>query len=226
MTDILAGIGGLVAGVAATVGVALAWRARPRLRKPELHTLDITHGNWVCPAACVDFSGAPPIEVGMDVVDAWLSCERAAPVSWHIRSVLLAGRAQSLVITGVRPHVRQLPGLVMHSTVVTQLGGNGYLRRRANVTIGPTGTSVRLFDDTNQELTSLGLNLSQGDALEFLFCLDAETPGAAHAISLELELLADGKPTALAVADGRCFTIGTAPPDAATHTYPGANLMY
>ncbi|WP_405656909.1 hypothetical protein [Streptomyces sp. RK9] len=119
-----------------------------------------------------------------------------------------------------------LATMVVMASFLAQLGGNGYLRRRANVTISPTGASVRLFDDTNQELTSLGLNLSQGDALEFLFYLEAETPGAAHAISLELELLADGKPTALAVADGRCFTIGTAPPDAATHTYPGANLMY
>ncbi|MFI6485940.1 hypothetical protein [Streptomyces sp. NPDC050564] len=226
MSDILSGVAGLVTGAVAVGGLAHAWRSGPRFRKPELHTIDITHSNWATPMSPVDFSSAPAVDAGNDAVDEWLFSQGGAPVSWYIKSVLFVGNAHSLVITGVTPEVRRIPDLVMRSRVYTQLGGNGYLRRRAYITLTQVGPVVKLFDDENNELGSFGLNLDKGDALEFMFCIEAENPGAAYEVSLSLELLVDGKKRAHSVADGRHLRVAACLPDGESYEYPGANMLY
>ncbi|MCI3928808.1 hypothetical protein [Streptomyces sp. AN091965] len=226
MSELLAGIGGLVAGVVAAGALVQTWSSSPRFRKPELHTVEVTHSNWAVPSLPVDFSGAPSIDAGIDAVDEWLFAQGGAPVSWYIRTVLFVGNAHSLIITGVRPEARCNEGLLMRSSVITQLGGNGYLRRRAYITTTAGGPTVKLFDDENHELASLGLNLNKGDALEFTFCIEGAAPGAMHQVSLTLNLLVNGRAKSLPVADGRTFKIATALPGGEPSTYPGANLMY
>lgn len=226
MGELLSAIGGLIAGMAAAGSLALTWRSSPRFRKPELHTIEVSHSNWVIPKESIDFSGAPSIDAGVGRVDDWLYSQGAMPMSWHIRSVLFAGKANSLVVTGVQVGLIQISGTAMKSNVLTQLGGNGYLRRRAYIKIGRGGAQVKLFDEDNRELESLGLNLNQGDALEFMFYVEADTPGVPYEFSLKINVLADGKRMTLPVDGGRVFRISAGLPDADSHEYPGANMMY
>lgn len=218
----MAFVGGLVGIVATTIGVVVAWPADwwPRHPpEPEVYVKGVTEwGGYVVPHPAGVFDKPPhharfPCRRGMS---DWVKSLGGVPNRISVDFVLTTERSESVVVLGLKPHVRKLPTPPMRTTVVDCVAGSGYWGRSADLVVDSQPPKFRLNDENGQPIERIGINLGKGEAAEFHLSAEAETPGAVYEWTADLELLVGGEPMKVTVSDGgKPFKVAGALPDSA-----------
>jgi hypothetical protein len=195
----------LVGLVATVIGVVVAWpndwwpRHPP---EPKIFVTDVSNfGSYAIPhSAARQVNGSGHSTVPYRVI---------------IDFVLTTERGESVVVLGLKPHVRRLTGVAMKTNVHDRVGGDGYFGRQAELIVDERPPRFKLFDE-NGPNERIALNLGKGDAADFHLEAWAKTPREVYEWTVDLELLIGGDPKRITITDsGKPFKIVGPLPDTA-----------
>ncbi|MFJ4356488.1 hypothetical protein ACIP25_09475 [Streptomyces massasporeus] len=219
---LVAFLGGLVGLVATVIGVVVAWpndwwpRHPP---EPKIFVKDVSNfGSYAIPHSAARLD-SPPALVKFNCTKKsgeWIRTLNGVPYRVIIDFVLTTERDESVVVLGLKPHVRRLTGVAMKTNVHDCVGGDGYFGRQAELIVDERPPRFKLFDE-NGPIERIALNLGKGDAADFHLEAWAKTPREVYEWTVDLELLIGGDPERITISDsGKPFKIvgplpGTAP---------------
>jgi hypothetical protein len=142
----------------------------------------------------------------------------SVPTRNYVNFVLTTERTDSVVVIGIRTHVRKVDSPKMRTRVRSCPGGGngGFEQRTLDVAFGPDqSTKTRIFQEDGKELRNIRVNLTKGDAAEFELQVSIDdSPGSVYEWTAELEILKGGEHAYLPVPGGPYRVAGSLPDSA------------